>query len=147
MNQPHSPRTVGQVRRVVTPAQSGRLHVSGASTTASATRVQTPAQKNAETARAAADLIAAVPGIVRVVSPFTAAHAPRSLSERRIDVRGETMRASVVIDGQRPIPEVEREVRAVIAKHWDGALDLVFADLELPGERASDAPSETREGE
>lgn len=146
MNQPHSSHAVGPVRRVVTPAQAGLLDVAGAGTAVPAARVQTPAQKNAEISQVAADTVTAIPGVVRVVSPFAAAHAPRSLSDRRIEIRGETMRVSVVIDGQRPIPEVEREVRSAVARHWDGGLDLVFADLEFPGERSDEGSGDTNEG-
>ena len=138
MTHPHHSRSTGQVRRVVTPAQAGRLSVSGASGAPAAPKVRTPAQANAEAADQAADTIAAVPGIVRVISPFLSTRSPSSVGDHRIEVRGDTLRASVVIDGQRPIPDVERDVRSAIASQWEGGLDLVFADLELPGEQAED---------
>lgn len=138
MTHPHHARSTGQVRRVVTPAQAGRLSVSGASGAPTASKVRTPAQVNAEAAHLAAETISGVPGIVRVISPFLSAHSPRSVGEPRVEVRGDRLRASVVIDGQRPIPEVERDVRSALARQWEGELDLVFADLELPGEQAED---------
>lgn len=134
MTHPHHARNSGQVRRVVTPAQAGKLSVSGASGATAAPKVRTPAQVNAEAAHQAADTIAAVPGIVRVISPFPSARSPRSVGDHRVEVRGDTLRASVVINGQRSIPEVERDVRSAVARQWEGELDLVFADLELPGE-------------
>ena len=130
----HGPRT-GQVRRVVTPAQAGRLSVSGVSGSPAVPTVRTPAQVDAEASRRAAETITAVSGVVRVVSPFSAARSPRSVADHPIEVRGDTLRASVVIDGRRPIPEVERDVRSAISRQWEGTLDLVFADLELPDER------------
>lgn len=138
MTHPHHPRPTSQVRRVVTPAQAGRLSVSGVSGSPAASTVRTPAQVNAEAAHHAADTIAAVPGIVRVLNPFLSTRSPRSVGDHRVEVRGDTLRASVVIDGQRPIPDVERDVRSAISRQWEGELDLEFADLELPGEQAED---------
>lgn len=138
MTHPQQARGAAQVRRIVTPAQAGRLNVAGSGTTRATTRVHTPAQQNADAARAAEDIITAVPGIVRLVGPFTAVRTPSTVGDRRIEVHGNTMRVSVVIDGRRPIPEVERDVRSAVARQWGGPLDLVFADLELPGESSDE---------
>ncbi|WP_333619032.1 hypothetical protein [Dietzia sp.] len=148
-----------QVRRVVTPAQQGTLAVSDVSTATSVSRVRTPAQENAETEDRATAAILSVPGVARLSGTDAAAfltaasrmtpQAGDTRAQGRASVRGGAVAASVVIDGSRSIPAIERDIRARIAEQWDGRLDLVFSDIELPGEEPdteSDATSAEESG-
>lgn len=135
MGTEQSSRTPPTVRRVVTPARAGTLtSPHGASGADPVRRIDTPARRDADTEEQASRAIRDVPGVARLASPFPAAGAVGLVSSGHVSVRAERMRASVVIDGGRPIPELERDIRERVGALWRGPLDLEFADLERPGE-------------